>query len=87
MAIAFRHISNFVFNLSFILSNLYFILKGCSMFTIYLNLDSYSFPIERICLLQFATALACVRSIIENFGYEVCIFIKFYVQHNPIKSN
>jgi hypothetical protein len=45
------------------------------MFTLFLNLDSYEFPTERLCLLQFASALGCVRSIIETPGYEVIIII------------
>ncbi len=55
------------------------------MFTLYLNLDACEFPIERICLLQFASALSCVRSILENPGYEVgryCIIIIFHFSFN-----
>ena len=37
--------------------------KGCCMFSLFFACDSSTFPIERLCLLQFAAALACVKTI------------------------
>lgn len=36
---------------------------GCCMFTVYKNMNANKFPSSRLCLLQFAAALACVRAI------------------------
>ena len=44
---------------------------GCCMFTLYLNLNSNNFNPARLCLLQFAAALSCVKAIRKTPGLEV----------------
>ena len=41
------------------------------MFTLFVNLNTDSFPPSRLCLLQYAAALACVEAVLETEGYEV----------------
>ncbi|CAF0989299.1 unnamed protein product [Brachionus calyciflorus] len=41
---------------------------GCCMFTLYLNLNSINFSTSRMCLLQFAAALSCVKTIKSLVG-------------------
>ncbi|RNA11303.1 biotin-- ligase [Brachionus plicatilis] len=43
---------------------------GCCMFTLYLNLNSNNFSTSRICLLQFAAGLSCVKAVKSIKGCE-----------------
>lgn len=43
---------------------------GCCMFTLYLNLNVNNFSTSRICLLQFAAGLSCVKAIKSISGCE-----------------
>ena len=43
---------------------------GCAMFTVFINLNTKNFQSSRLCLLQYAAAIACVESIIQEPGYE-----------------
>jgi hypothetical protein len=36
------------------------------MFTLFLNLNASTFSPSRLCLLQFATAVACVKAVKED---------------------
>ncbi len=61
---------------------------GCAMYTLYLNLNADTFSPSRLCLLQYATALACVQAVVETPGYEVCFwrFFPAYFHFGPLSS-
>ena len=45
---------------------------GCCMFTLYMNnLTIDTFPPARLCLLQCAAALSCVKAVLDTPGHEV----------------
>jgi hypothetical protein len=49
------------------------------MFTLFINLNTDTFPASRLCLLQYAAAMSCVEAVVQTPGYEVeieNIFIK-----------
>ncbi len=46
--------------------------KGCCMFTLFLNINP-EFSLSRLSLLQFASALACVKAVTNSPGLEVNI--------------
>jgi biotin--protein ligase len=51
---------------------------GCAMFTVFINLNTNNFPSSRLCLLQYAAAIACVEAVILEPGYEnVALKIKW----------